>query len=85
VGIYVGNPSSIVQSGKLIASGVTFTSYRDDTLAGDTEGDGATTGQPGDWYYIYFHPYSDPTYILQNCTIMYAGYNNNIAVYHSQP
>ncbi|MGI9278868.1 MAG: hypothetical protein ACR2PX_04455, partial [Endozoicomonas sp.] len=32
---------------------IIFTSYRDD-IGGDTNGDGPSVGQPGDWYRVYF-------------------------------
>ncbi len=43
-------------SGGLVADGVTFTSFRDDAAAGDTNGDGsATAPQPGDWSGISYY------------------------------
>src|SRR3990172_6639446 len=36
-------------SGKIV-----FTSYRDDSFGGDTNGDGFSAGQSGDWNLIYF-------------------------------
>ncbi len=46
-------------SGTLIANGtptapVTFTSFADDSIAGDTNGDGPSTGTPGDWRGVRF-------------------------------
>ncbi len=65
-------------SGKLIVNGtaeapVIFTSSKDDTYGGDTNGDGsATSPQKGDWQYITFGNSSDNS--LDYCKILYAGY-----------
>lgn len=53
-------------------SPITFTSYKDDTAGGDTNGDGsATTGAPGQWYDIWFRSsVSQLTFV----TIRYGGW-----------
>lgn len=45
-----GTLSAVGTSG----SRITFTSIEDDTVAGDTSGDGTTSGSPGDWNHIAF-------------------------------
>ena len=46
-----------------------FTSYKDDSHKGDTNGDGQLTNpEEGDWYDIYEGPYSD---YLQWANILY--------------
>ncbi|MHA2405202.1 MAG: hypothetical protein ACXACH_00450, partial [Candidatus Hermodarchaeia archaeon] len=43
---------------------VYFTSYRDDTIGGDTNGDGGSTGVRGDWDFIEFTDTSDDSVSL---------------------
>ncbi|MCX7919012.1 MAG: right-handed parallel beta-helix repeat-containing protein [bacterium] len=74
--------SSTTQKGGLIATGVTFTSIKDDSVGGDTYGDGtATSPSPGDWECIYFERYTLATTRLDQCIIRYGGYSYNGVVY----
>ncbi|NQU84228.1 MAG: right-handed parallel beta-helix repeat-containing protein, partial [Mariniphaga sp.] len=60
--------------GKLVADGVIFTSYRNDNLAGNTNGgDDNEVGAPGDWYCIYFADNADNNSSLTNCTLEFGG------------
>lgn len=51
---------------------VVFTSISDDDYAGDTNGDGASTGAPGDWQGLIFQAGSDAS-LLEHTVVRYAG------------
>ncbi|MCI0636436.1 MAG: right-handed parallel beta-helix repeat-containing protein, partial [Actinobacteria bacterium] len=65
---------------------VVFTSYRDDSVAGDTNGGGASSGAPGDWGRIYFAPSAIGFLCrLENVDVRFGGgsgsvYLDNVAV-----
>jgi len=66
-------------NGALDASGnlsqeIIFTSYRDDTYGGDTNGDGISYGAPGDWSRIYSADSTNETFTkIKNTVIRYGG------------
>lgn len=70
---------SLVVNGSLVVLGtaeapVILTSERDDTANGDTNGDGPSTGERGDWYHIVFNNSSDDaTCMIEHAEIRYAG------------
>lgn len=78
--IKVSSNTKLFIDGRLLAVGTKdfphyFTSLKDDTLCGDTNGDGgATTPTTGDWGWIQFNPGSSPDSILQRAVIRYGGY-----------
>ncbi|MFN3202441.1 MAG: right-handed parallel beta-helix repeat-containing protein [Bradymonadia bacterium] len=74
-------------NGAMIARGVEggeiyFTSYRDDEIGGDTNGDGPSYGRPGDWEYIRFSSTvaADVTK-LEHVHVRYAGQGNFTGIY----
>jgi hypothetical protein len=70
---------SLINNGtlKVLGTGtnpVYFTSYKDDTIGGDTNGDGWSTGSPGDWQRIEFGDTSDDiNSLIDHAIIRYAG------------
>ncbi|MHB1390182.1 MAG: right-handed parallel beta-helix repeat-containing protein, partial [Thermoleophilia bacterium] len=65
--------TSLTINGSLIATGVIFTSFQDDSHGGDTNGDGnATSPQPGDWGNISISSTATAS-SLNACTISYGG------------
>jgi hypothetical protein len=73
--------SQLVVEGTLVADGavgasIVFTSYPDDTVGGDTNGDGPSTGSPGQWVGIGFGPGSLAN-VLDRVEVRYAGDDPN--------
>ena len=75
--------------GVLIADGaaapITFTGLHDDSVGGDTNGDGASAPGRGEWLGVYLSPASGAS-VLNQCAIRYAGadnYGNGMGVYNS--
>lgn len=66
-------PGMITVNGALNASGVVFTSYKDDSYGGDTNGDGsATVPAPGNWRGIDFTGAGGGS--LSSVTMLWGGY-----------
>jgi len=74
--------TALTVNGILVATGnesekIIFTSYRDDSIGGDTNGDGASSGQPGDWVYIRFtNSVIDSLTTLDHVEVRYSGSNS---------
>ncbi|CAN2046258.1 putative pectate lyase C (modular protein) [Candidatus Magnetomoraceae bacterium gMMP-1] len=49
-----------------------FTSFRDDSVGGDTNNDGESSGLPGDWFNIHFTSNSQNN-VLDNVVVRYGG------------
>lgn len=63
--------SGILNAYGTSGSRIAFTSYKDDSLGGDTNGDGASSASPGDWYYMIVN--SNGEIHLDYCDLLYAG------------
>ena len=73
--------NKLVISGGLMVNGfpdhlVYFTSYRDDTIRGDTDGGGSSSGSPADWGWIEFTPSSDDASTISFAVIRYRRVSN---------
>lgn len=87
--VKIGNPADrygrIIVDGQLIVRGtaaapVIFTSHRDDSIGGDTNGDGAATSPArGDWYDIYFSDTAKVQSVIDRARILYGGYGSGNA------
>ncbi|MFC1751187.1 right-handed parallel beta-helix repeat-containing protein, partial [Pseudomonadota bacterium] len=57
---------------------IVFTSYKDDSVGGDTNGDGPSQGSAGDWQRIYFtDQVTDSLTRLEHTVIRYGGGNSS--------
>jgi uncharacterized protein YccT (UPF0319 family) len=68
----------LIIDGKLVAAGtasqpIYFTSYRDDSVGGDTDGGGSSSGARGDWNWIQFNAISDDASLIEHAVIRYGG------------
>jgi len=74
--------------GVLLAEGtegdpIVFSSYRDDDYGGDTNGDGAGDGTPGDWLNLTFNS-PEVGCSLSHCIFRYAGYYHGTGNYYRE-
>ncbi len=61
-----------LNAGGTLANPVHFTSFADDSVGGDTNGDGASVGTPGDWRGLQFQAGSDAS-ALSHAVVAYGG------------
>ncbi|UCE20460.1 MAG: right-handed parallel beta-helix repeat-containing protein [Gemmatimonadota bacterium] len=85
--IKADSSSSILVDGTLTAEGdyqrgtVVFTSFKDDEYGGDTNSDGPSSGEQGDWDGIFLNGQGDKQGIgeFNTCVIRYGGYRHGSA------
>ncbi len=75
--VKLGASATFNVNGALLAGGTNgqstiITSIKDDSAGGDTNGDGPSSGAPGDWTYMRFSS-SAATSVLQSVTVRYGG------------
>ena len=76
--IKLGTDDSIFVAGHLSVTGteenpVYFTSFLDDSIGGDSDGGGSSSGNVEDWGRIHFYPESDDSSTVQYAIIRYGG------------
>ncbi len=67
-------PSGVLSCIGTASNSIVFTSLKDDSFEGDTNEDGPTSPQPGDWRGIIVE---SPDVDLRHCTVAYAGDGDN--------
>jgi hypothetical protein len=79
VKVDIGNALIVNGSLQVLGSSINpvyITSIRDDTIGGDTNGDGASSGVKGDWAGVRFNDSSADASLIEYAVIRYAGYNS---------
>lgn len=82
LGGYVTLDGTMVTTGSAGAP-VVFTSYVDDSIAGDTNNDGVSVGSPGYWYGIIAHT-GGAASSLDRAELRYCGYSSYGAIHVAQ-
>ena len=76
------NVNGVLDAQGTAGARILFTSYRDDSAGGDTNGDGASAGQAGDWSRIHFSDsVIDSQTRLSQVEVRYGGSTNEGALY----
>ena len=84
--VKLGTDDSILVAGTFIARGadgnrITFTSYRDDSAGGDTNGDGPSSGAVEDWGRVHFFETADTAAsAIEYATFRFGGNDGSFSV-----